>query len=167
MKYKCLFFLVMGLLMVSACTPDTEQEQPAKQMTTEADIAAIKDLVNQYGATINAGDLDLWISLWADHAIQMAPDAPAVIGKEKIRARRQSLFDLYDWKMTVDTEEVRVAGDWAFARGTYTYTKAPKEEGATTKGTGKWLSIFEKQDDGSWKMTRDCYNSNVSPSAPK
>jgi ketosteroid isomerase-like protein len=67
--------------------------------------------------------------------------------------------------MTIDTEEVRVAGDWAFARGTYTYTMVPKEKGATIEGTGKWLSIFEKQDDGSWKMTRDCYNDNA-PSAP-
>jgi len=78
----------------------------------------------------------------------------------------QSSFDLFNWKIAVDceeVEEVKVAGDWAFARGNYTYTLTPKEEGKTIKGNGKYLSILAKQADGSWKFARDCFNNNAPP----
>lgn len=152
-----IFLLVFPLFVIFSCGKQGEV------VDVEADITAINDLLNQYALAINAGDMNLWISLWADDGIQMPPDNPAVIGKEKIRARMQSSFNLYNWKMTIDGEEVRVAGDWAFTRGTYTYTLTPKEEGETIKGTGKYLTILEKQDDGSWKLARDCFNNNAPP----
>ncbi len=158
MKYKCLVFLVMGLLMVSACAPETE---------TEADVAAINSVLDQYASSINAGDVDQWISLWADEAIQMAPDAPAVIGKEQIRAKYESILPQFIFKMAITNEEVRVAGDWAFSTGTYTASITPKAGGETTEIAGKYLTILERQADGSWKISRDCFNSNVPPPAPK
>ena len=93
----------------------------------------------------------------------MPPDNPVVIGKENIKAGLQSSFDVFNWKMTIDGEEVQAAGDWAFARGNYTYTLTPKEEGKTIKGNGKYLSILAKQADGSWKFARDCFNNNAPP----
>ncbi len=93
----------------------------------------------------------------------MPPDNPAVVGKENIKAGSQSSFDLYNLKMTINTEEVRVAGNWAFARANYTYTMTPKEEGKIINGNGKYLSILEKQTDGSWKFARDCFNNNAPP----
>ncbi len=167
MKYKCLVFLVMGLIMISACTPDTEQEQASKQATTEADLAAINDNINRYESAMNAGDLDLWISLWADDAIQMAPDAPAVIGKEQIRAIYESIFSQFILKMIITNEEVRVAGDLSFSRGNYTLSMTPKAGGETIKIDGKYLSIEERQADGSWKIIRSCFNSNAPLPPPK
>lgn len=167
MKYKCLVFLIMGLLMVSACTPDAEQEQPAKQTTAEADVAAINDIWTRYAGSISSGDLDSWISLWADNGIQMAPDAPAVIGKEQIRAKYESIFPQFIFKMAITNEEVRVGGDWAFSRGTYTASITPKAGGETAEIDGKYLTILERQTDGSWKIVRDCFNSSVPPPPPK
>ncbi len=167
MKYKCLVFLAMGLLMVSACTPDTEQEQAAKQATTEADAAAINEIWIQYAGNISSGDLDSWMSLWADKGVQMAPDAPAVIGKEQIRAKYESIFPQSNFKMAIANEEVKVAGDWAFSTGTYTASITPKAGGETAEIAGKYLTILERQADGSWRIVRDCFNSNVPPPAPK
>jgi len=151
------FLLIFLLCFTFNCT------QQGEVADVEADVAAINELFNQYASSINAGDIDLWISLWADDGIQMPPGNPAVIGKENIKAGLQSSFDLFNWKMTIDGEEVKVAGDWAFARGNYTYTLTPKEEGKTIKGSGKYLSILAKQADGSWKFARDCFNNNAPP----
>ena len=137
--------------------------QQGVSVDVEADIAAIEDLVNEYGATVNAGDLDLWISLWADDGIQMPPNAPAVIGKEQIRANNESMFAEFVLEMVVTNKEVRVAGDLAFARGTYTLSLTPKAGGETTTIDGKYLSIVERQTDGSWKFARDCFNDNAPP----
>jgi len=127
----------------------------------KADTAAIKEKLKQFAVAINAGDLEGWISLWADNGIQMPPDTPARIGKEQIRTGMKPAFDQFILKMVITNEELRVSGDLGFARGTYTESMAPKAGGETEKYDGKYLTILERQADGSWKVARDCFNSNV------
>ncbi len=161
MKKSLLQFSILPLILLLGLTVSCQQQ--GEKVDVEADIAAIKDLVNQYGAAVNAGDLDLWISLWADNGIQMPPNAPAVIGKEQIRTENESMFAEFVLEMVVTNKEVRVAGDLAFARGTYTLSLTPKAGGEIIQIDGKWLSILERQDDGSWKFARDIYNDNAPP----
>jgi uncharacterized protein (TIGR02246 family) len=129
----------------------------------EADITAIKKIYNQYTFAAETGDLDLWISLWIDNGIRMPPDTPAQIGKEQIRARMKPLFDQLIIKIPITCKEVRVAGDLAFSRGTYTLSTTPKAGGETIKRSGKYLTILERQADGSWRIARDCFNYNAPP----
>lgn len=129
----------------------------------EADIAAISNNIEEYTSSMNAGDLDRWISLWADDAIQMAPGAPAVIGKEQIRAKYESIFPLFVFKMTIANEDVKISGDLACSYGNYTVSMTPKTGGETIMIDGKYLSIEERQADGSWKIIRSCFNDNTPP----
>ncbi len=155
--YFSIFPLIILLCLTFSC------EQQGIKVDVETDIAAIKDLANQYGEALNAGDLDLWISLWADNGIQMPPNAPAVIGKEQLRANNESMFTEFILKMVVTNKEARVDGDLAFIRGTYTLSLTPKTGGEIIMIDGKYLDILERQADGSWKFTRDCYNDNAPP----
>ena len=129
----------------------------------EADIAAINEIWDQWTLGVNTGDSDLWISLWDDNGIKMPPDAPVIIGKEKIGAGRRKGAEEFDAKMEINPEEIRIAGDFAFSRGTFTLSLTPKAGGGTIFMDGKFLTIFKRQADGSWKIFRDCYNSNVPP----
>ena len=61
------------------------------------------------------------------------------------------------------SDEVRVAGDWAFARGNYSVTLTPRQGGDVVTVDGKYLTVFQLQADGSWKIHRDIFNSNGSP----
>ncbi|MDH5450096.1 MAG: SgcJ/EcaC family oxidoreductase [Candidatus Bathyarchaeota archaeon] len=133
----------------------------------EADITAIKEIWNQYTSACGTGDLDRWISLWTDNGIQMPPDTPARIGKEEIREKMKPLFDQFIIKIPITSKEIRVAGDLAFSRGTYTLSTTPKAGGEATRVTGKYLTILERQADGSWKIARDCFNYNAPPTSPE
>lgn len=133
----------------------------------EADISAINNNIDQYASSMNAGDLNLWISLWADNAIQMAPDAPAIIGKDQIRAKYESIFSQFIFKMTITNEEIKIGGDLAFSRGNYIVSMIPKAGGETIEIDGKYLSIEERQADGSWKIIRSCFNDNAPPKEAK
>jgi len=117
--------------------------------------------LKQYAVTVNAGDFEGWISLWTDDGIQMFPGAPARIGKGQIRAGMKPAFDQFILKMAITNKELRVSGDLGFARGTYTESMIPKAGGQAEKYDGKYLTILERQADGSWKVARDCFNSNV------
>ena len=148
--------LAIALAMLSFAISCQKQD-------TEADIAAIEEIMDNYALGMITGDLDLWMSLYTDDIVKMPPDEPAVFGKEDLRTSMKPLFDNFTIEMVIYNEEVQVAGDWAFARGTFTATLTPKAGGEPLYMDGKYLSIFERQADGSWKIARDCFNSNVQP----
>lgn len=132
----------------------------------EADIAAIKEVFNQYVVAVNTGDFDLWISLWTDDAVQMPPDTPARVGKEQIREAMKPGFDQMNLDMTINSiDDVKVYGDLGIVRCTYTLKMTPKAGGETINAVpdAKDLSLWERQSDGSWKLIYDCNNSNVPP----
>ena len=131
----------------------------------EAFKATVQNTLDKYSAAMNAEDSDLWISLWDEKGIQMPPNAPAVVGKPAIDKMIRESYQVLDWeKFTIRLEEVQVAGDWGFARGTYSASITPKAGGETAFIDGKYLTIFKQEPDGSWKIFRDCFNSNVPPS---
>jgi len=125
--------------------------------------AAINEIWKEYSASLNAGDMDRWLALWTDDGVQMPPDEPAVVGKERIRARNQRFLDQFRFDMGITNAEVRTAGDWAFARGTYRASLTPKQGGKPIPIDGKYMTILTRQADGSWKILRDIFNSNVAP----
>ena len=123
--------------------------------------AAVNNLLNQYAASLNSGDLDRWVGLWTEDGVQMPPGEPAVVGKDRIRARNGAGLARFKFDMGITNEEVQVAGDWAYIRGTYKATLTPKQGGAPVLVDGKYMSILARQQDGSWKFHRDAFNSNV------
>ena len=129
----------------------------------EADIIAIEEVLNQYAVAVSTGDLDLFISIHTDDAVNMGPDAPATFGKEELRASLEPLFNNFTLEMTLYPEEAQADGDLGFARGTYTLSTTPKNGGEPGFTDGKYLTVCKRQADGSWKISRECYNSNVPP----
>ena len=131
----------------------------------EAFRAAVQDTFDKYSAAMNAEDSDVWILSWDENGIQMPPGAPAVVGKPAIEKMIRGVHQALDWeKFTIRLEEVQVGGDWGYARGTYSASITPKAGGETAFIDGKYLTILKRQPDGSWKIFRDCFNSNVPPS---
>jgi uncharacterized protein (TIGR02246 family) len=118
----------------------------------------------EYEASLSAGDVDRWVDLWTEEGIQLPPGEPPVVGKEAIRARNKAaLTDIFDISMSITNEEVVVGGEWSVARGVYTATLTPKAGGDNVLVDGKYLTLLQRQADGSWKIYRDIFNSNVPP----
>ena len=55
------------------------------------------------------------------------------------------------------------SGDQAVARGTYAATVTPKDGSEEIFIDGKYMTLLKRQPDGSWKIFRDIYNSNMPP----
>ncbi len=130
------------------------------------DVIALEVALNQYAVALHAGDLELWLSLHADDVVKMPPDTPATYGIEALRARMEPVFDNFTFEMVLFPEETQVDGDLGFAWGNYTLSLIPKAGGDTAYIDGKYLTISKRQPDGSWKISYDCYNSNVPPTPP-
>ncbi len=136
----------------------------------EADITAIKEILNQYAVACNTGDFDLWISLWADDGVQMPPDAPAVMGKEQIREAMKPEFDQMTLDITITSIwDAKAYGDLGLTCCNYTLDITPKGGGETIHAMrdGKALTIYKRQSDDTWKIVYDCFNSNMPPTSEK
>lgn len=153
--------LTAAVFLPGACAPDQADEDAQAEDAT----AAVEQIWDEYASSLMAGDIDRWVSLWTEDGIQMPPGEPPVVGKDQIRARNQAVADQFTFDdMEIRNAAVVSAGDWAYARGTYTARLLPVGEDDPVPVDGKYMTIFRRQPDGSWKIHRDIFNSNVPPS---
>jgi len=131
-------------------------------MESGAVTASVRQLFGEYVANVIAGNADRWLTLWDASAVQLPPDAPMVVGKDTLARKVKAGFapGVYD-DMKITIQEVKTSGELAFARGIYTTTVSKSAGGGGVDG--KFLTVFKRQTDGSWKIYRDCFNSNVPP----
>jgi ketosteroid isomerase-like protein len=64
------------------------------------------------------------------------------------------LHETFDRHITYVSAETRVIGDYAFDLGTFSFTVTPKAGGKTEHPCGKYLWLYSRATDGSWKVAR-------------
>jgi uncharacterized protein (TIGR02246 family) len=110
-----------------------------------------------------AGDPQPYVNNYADDGISMNPGAPATTGKAATLAMFQQMMQgakLSDISFT--TQDVVVSGDLAVEHGVYKWTVTPTG-GPAMPDSGKFLTVWRKQADGSWKIIRDMNNTDIAP----
>ncbi len=128
-----------------------------------ADLTKIETALSTYEKALNASDADTVMTLYADDGVFMPQHSAPNVGKEAIRAAYDGVFQAIklDIEFTVD-EILQVSPGWAFAR--------TRSEGfVTINATGdkgpeanQELFVFQKQDDGDWKIARYIF-STINP----
>lgn len=151
------------LLALLGCTPPAEQPEPDREDSAayKADVQAILDLEQRVFDAQIAGDFDAWLSFFAEDAIVMAPNLPALTNKAAIRQWYAPYFEQFDLHEESDEREVEVAGDWGYIRAHWIWTLTPKDGGKIVKDTGNSIWILRRQPDDSWKIARGIYNSEI------
>lgn len=130
-----------------------------------ADLAAIATFNQRYLQAINDGDIAALSALTTEDHIMLAPNRLPLIGKEANDNANRRAFEQFDIDETWTPKETVVAGDWAWQRGTYKVIATPKSGGESHTSTGNFLRIYRRQQEGSWRMIRDMFNSDQPPAA--
>jgi len=146
--------LITLALLVAECQAAADAPANAE------DVAAIKALFGKHIAALSAGDAAAVTAVFADNGVMVPPERGAMTGKEAIRWGLRQAFGLFTAKITGESLEVEVAGDWAFARRTYTMTLTAKTGGEQMDVVANWLDILKRQPDGSWKVHLETVNSD-------
>jgi ketosteroid isomerase-like protein len=161
--------LVFLLCFTFACQKAEEvAEEPA--VDVEADIATIKALNDEWLALYNAGDFDKLVTIfYTENAVQMPPNAPILEGKEVILSSlKKSREESEEYCDSSIVEDVSVYGNVAVARGTDTGTITLRDGGEPTRYNIKWLIVYERQSDGTWKCVYEIWNdNNPLPASPE
>lgn len=132
--------------------------------TREADATAIREADIAWSEAQGARGLEGMMAYYTDDPIMLAPNVPMAVGKEAIRKAFAPNFDIpgFSAKWRPSKIEVARSGDIAYAIGTYEATmNDPNGNPVTDKG--KYVEIWKKQADGSWKVAADMFSSDLPP----
>jgi ketosteroid isomerase-like protein len=143
--------LLLGVLGLGACASAPDRE---------ADLRALRGILERTEALNNEGDVDGWTSLFEDGAVYMPPGQPAVTTRDGLRELARAGFGSWRSRIRITPDEIVPGGDWAFARTRVTGTATPVAGGEPISVDIKELVIYRRQPDRSWKIARLIGNSN-------
>jgi uncharacterized protein (TIGR02246 family) len=149
--------VILVVLLTAACGSACGS---ASTSDPAADRQAIAAVSAQFEATENAGNVEQMLPLFADDMIIMSPNAPAFSGADRIAATMREFYKAFTVQVKYNSEEIAAFGDWGFDRGTERFTLTPKNGGAPISVNGKYLWLYRRQPDGSWKQSRVMWNSS-------
>lgn len=126
------------------------------------DQAEIRKLVAYYMETATAEKPD-WNAAfdrcYAEDAKVLPPNMPALEGLPAIKAALGQAPPYKEFKLDIVTLEGR--GDLAVEYGRYSLVAPSAGPAASVADKGKYVAVWKKQADGSWKMIRDIFNSDL------
>jgi uncharacterized protein (TIGR02246 family) len=146
-------WLMLGCAAQQASTPASPQ-------ATRAVRAQIEQAAARFGEAFSRGDVAAVAAMYDADGIVLAPNAPPMRGRQNIEqlwagARQQGFRTL---NLTVN--DVELIGDHAIELGSYTLVIQPPGQ-AETMDRGKYLVIWKRQADGTWKLYRDAFNTSM------
>jgi uncharacterized protein (TIGR02246 family) len=122
----------------------------------------------KWNKDVKAKDTEGLAGHYADDAYFIPPGAAPADGSTAIRqfyatARTDPAIDV---QITGDKVDVANSGDMAYSRGHYTEKYTDKKTGKVMSGTGNYLAVYKKQDDGSWKIVADFASADPDSAKP-
>ena len=172
-------FWPLMCVALAACQPGGEQNASAGAKpgasipgpSVETDIAAIRQLQQNWNAAVEAGSVDGYLAV-LDDGIELLPtSAPPINGKDGYRAMLEGVFGANSYEIeVVDQGDVMVDRDMAWARYDYIIHRTPhaadagsapaSHEPTTVSSHGKYLDVMRRQPDGSWRVYKHIWNYN-------
>lgn len=148
-------WIVTGLVLLIAGSAALGQASGNAQ---DAVLAADAAWLKVYAAK----DLEKSVAFCDDEGSMLAPNSPIATGKDALTKLIGSAFAIPDYKLAWHPNKVGVArsGELGYTSGTYdlSFTDAA---GKTISDKGKYLTVWKKEADGSWKVLFDMFNSDL------
>ena len=140
---------------------------PAARMTATNERDALMALDAHFSDEVAAKGFAAFDGFFADDAVYLPTFEPRVEGRKAIMESFRPLFGDHTLKLTWTPlrAEVSASGDLGWTTGSYEMTRLD-EQGAPHVRRGKYVTIWRRQADGSWKAVLDGGNPDTPPPAP-
>jgi len=156
MKYLAATLLALLILATIGCTPKVDNP---------SDIAALKEKAAMWDKSFNAGDVNaLADGYYSENAVIVNQFAPPSVGNVAIRKGFEDYFAQSKGVSHSAVEDVHASGNLAAVLGSYDEKTGLKTGDYSAQQKGKFVTVFERQANGSWKALWDT-SSSVLPLA--
>ncbi|MDI3357954.1 nuclear transport factor 2 family protein [Pseudomonas sp. UYIF39] len=114
---------------------------------------SIEMVLKSYETALNNNDIESILSLFGSEPVFMPQNAPALEGREAVRAGYEQVFDILKLTVQFTIHDVEIAGEWAWARTTSSGVTKILEAGIEVSEGNNELFILRKES-GDWKIHR-------------
>jgi uncharacterized protein (TIGR02246 family) len=143
---KTILVIAVAVIIMS-CQPKIDKKAEGEK---------IMQLSREWSKTAGTRDLEKTVSYWADDAVLISAGEPAFEGKDAIRKMVEESYKIPGFEISWEPQSVAVsdAGDMAYLIEKSRISFADSVGNITTLHN-KAVSIWRKQQDGSWKNVVD------------
>ena len=154
-------FVLGASLALCACAA-----QQSSTSTTPRAADAVRAQIEQANArftdAFNRGDAQALAAMYDADAVVLAPNAPPMRGRQNIEALWSGAKQQGFKTVNLVVNSVEVIGGHAIELGSYTLVIQPPGQTETTD-RGKYMVVWKRQPDGTWKLYRDMFNTSMPP----
>ena len=125
---------------------------------------SINSILKTYEAALNGGDIDTILELYGESPVFMPQHAPALVGREAVRAGYTHVFNTIALNIRFEIHEVHESGEWAWARTSSAGHTRMLATGAELAEGNNELFVF-RLEQGEWKIHRYLFSTNQPPRA--
>ena len=120
---------------------------------------------DKFGKALIDGDYNTIAGFYTDDAVSLPSYEPMWRGKNAILEGNKKDFEsgMKFRSFIGKTTDVFSSGDITCEVGTYELSFTSPNMTTEMKDHGKYMNIWQKQSDGSWKLRADTWNSDVNP----
>jgi ketosteroid isomerase-like protein/quercetin dioxygenase-like cupin family protein len=129
----------------------------APSVNVEKEREALLQTDREWAGTIK--DTDKFLSYFASDATVYPPGMPMATGSAQVRETITKMMSAPGFALTFAPTKavVSASGDVGYTAGTYDASMGGVAE------KGKYITVWKKQADGSWKATDDIFNADAAP----
>jgi ketosteroid isomerase-like protein len=131
---------------------------------SDQSVAAVEGAGGSYSQSFEANDWQTFVTLYADDAVVMPPNAPVVQGRAAMSELTANWPQITTFSLAVD--EIDGCRDLAFSRGSYTFAAMLEGVPEPVEDVGKYIEIWRRQPDGTWLIAAEIWNSDNPPFVP-
>lgn len=129
----------------------------------ESNILEIKKVNQKYLEFYNSGNYEGVASLHTEDAVVMPPNVLSRIGKDQIMSAIKDEISMGFTDLKFVENDIKIFGTLAYDEGSYSLNIKSDIGEIIGNDFGKYLVVWEKQNDGRWLMKKDIWNSNLPP----
>lgn len=122
-------------------------------------VQMLMELDRQFDLDTSIGGVEAWASYFAEDGVMVVSQDEDIKGKEAILIAMEKSFSLPSFSLRWEPTDGKVSEDGTMG---YTYGKYIRKyknnEGIEITSTGKYISIWQRQKDGLWKISLDIGN---------
>lgn len=119
----------------------------------------IEELIKSYEVALNASDVERILALYGSEPVFMPQHAPALVGREAVRAGYQQVVDTLKLNIAFEIHEIEQMGDWAWARTSSAGRTRILAAGVDVTEGNNELFVFRREG-GAWRIHRYLFSTH-------
>jgi ketosteroid isomerase-like protein len=124
---------------------------------------ALLKVEREFAAAAQTRGVEAWVEYWAENGVHQDGPKAVVVGKDGIRKQMGPAYEAPGFSLTWSPSNAQISKGGHIGTTWGRYTSTSLKDGKKVVRTGDYVTVWEKQDDGTWKVAFDTGDRDPEP----